>query len=638
MQNPLQQFLTIMASREEVIFMIRILTHQCIEDGKNLKEYQFEIIRGEKKREELENQVYSIINESIHRKIFLPKVVQKFNKIQTYYSNKTKVYFPKQGQQIGQENIIQPNLRNVIISMQHEDLVSILKYLSNMQKMRMKIELNRAQYMDKEERCNRNDKFFSEPLLMGNFGMNYINKLHQKYYFLASQRNWKNVYDVLILDDNTKQLYLQGAGFKSVIASINKQKKSNDTPQVYIPIETTQEIITTRYEKLFKDLMDMNYHVSKSIIKYNEVHQRRKKNKESQNRIKITTTRHSQQVKILNLSDFAKFSAPSSRYCKTRQLKTQLSCLQSPSEPQIKQYEFLLSLRQPEASFSFKQKFAYSPEEQAIKLFDQAYHYENSILPINLLDQIAELSFQIDHYPKIINQIVLQLSTIGITANVILKTLLITDYLLKYGCSGIIDDLKVRIYMFRNYQEFKIDFQDPIYVTIRQKAGNIANQLTNRKLLYKEKEIAKQIKLKIQINKQKTQSLSNQNNKQTTTTLDDILENYLFKYMDKFNDKLESWGDQINDKLDQIIDNITINAAYERDENGYYFPDSCMDEITITNKSNETQSQQQKSNAVQEQTQNVQIIKNSQSKNLLEFEDENIIPQQQKKQEINLLD
>ncbi|CAD8095757.1 unnamed protein product [Paramecium sonneborni] len=347
MQNPLQQFLTIVASREEVIFMIRILTHQSIEDTRNLKQYQLEIIKGEKRREELENQVYQTINENIHRRIFLPKVVQKFNKIQTYYANKTKIYFPKQGQLIGQENIIQPNLRNVIINMQHEGLVSILKYLSNVQKMRMKQELNRAQYMEKEERCNRNEKFFSEPLLVGNFGMNYINKLHQKYYFLASQRNWKNVYDILSLDDNTKQLYLQGAGFKSVIASINKQKKSNDAPQVYIPIETTQEIITTRYEKLLKELYDMNCHVSKSIMKYNEFHQHRKKNKESSNRIKITTTRHSQQVKILNLSDFGKFSAPSSRYSRTRQLKTQLSCLQSPSEPQIKQYEFLLSLRQP---------------------------------------------------------------------------------------------------------------------------------------------------------------------------------------------------------------------------------------------------------------------------------------------------
>ncbi|CAK59116.1 unnamed protein product (macronuclear) [Paramecium tetraurelia] len=279
-----------------------------------------------------------------------------------------------------------------------------------------------------------------------------------------------------------------------------------------------------------------------------------------------------------------------------------------------------------EASFSLKQKFGYTPEEQAVKLFDQAYHYESSILPINLLDQIAELSFQIDHYPKIINQIVLQLSTTGITPNVILKTLIITDYLLKYGCSGIIDDLKVRIYMFRNYQEFKVEFQDPIYITLRQKAGNIANQLTNRKLLYKEKEIAKQMKIKIQINKQKTQSLSHQDYKQTTTTLDDILENYIFKYMDKFNDKLEGWGDQINDQLDQIIDNITINAAYERDENGYYFPESCMDEITITNKPNKSQ----------EQPQNDQQNKSHQTKDLLDFENDNI--EQQQKQEINLLD
>ncbi|CAD8095755.1 unnamed protein product [Paramecium sonneborni] len=191
--------------------------------------------------------------------------------------------------------------------------------------------------------------------------------------------------------------------------------------------------------------------------------------------------------------------------------------------------------------------------------------------------------------------------------------------------------------MFRYYLEFKVDQQDPIYFTIRQKAGNIANQLSNRKLLYKEKEIAKQIKLKIQINKQKTQSLSHQDYQQTTNTLDDILENYIFKYMDKFNDKLETWGDQINEKLDQIIDNITINASYERDENGYYFPESCMDEITISNKSNDRQDQQQNSKEKQEQQQDL-INTNSQIKNLLEFENDYNLPQQQKKQEINLLD
>ncbi|TNV74885.1 hypothetical protein FGO68_gene6884 [Halteria grandinella] len=135
--------------------------------------------------------------------------------------------------------------------------------------------------------------------------------------------------------------------------------------------------------------------------------------------------------------------------------------------------------------------------------------------------------------------------------------------------------------MFRNYQEYKIDYNEALYQSIRQKAGNIANQLTNRKLLYREKEIAKQIKLKIQINKQKTQSI--EGNK-PSSQLDDILENYIFKYMDKFNDKLEGWGDQINHKLDSIIDHITANGQPMQDENGYYFPESCMDEITIVSK------------------------------------------------------
>lgn len=46
--------------------------------------------------------------------------------------------------------------------------------------------------------------------------------------------------------------------------------------------------------------------------------------------------------------------------------------------------------------------------------------------------------------------------------------------------------------------------------------------------------------MKIQINKQKTQSI--EGNK-PSSSFDDMLENYIFKYMDKFNDKLEGWGD-----------------------------------------------------------------------------------------------
>ncbi|CAK70535.1 unnamed protein product (macronuclear) [Paramecium tetraurelia] len=270
-----------------------------------------------------------------------------------------------------------------------------------------------------------------------------------------------------------------------------------------------------------------------------------------------------------------------------------------------------------EATYTFKQKFGYSQDEKALKLFDQAYHYPSTILPINILDQIAELSFQIEHYPKIINEIIKQLNSSNNTANNILKTLIITDYLLKYGCSGIIDDLKERIGLIRHYSEYKSECQEPLFQSIRQKAQNITIQLTNRNLLYKEKEIAKQMKLKIQMNKLKLQAQCSNVNDETQSKLDDMLENYIYKYMDKFHDKLESWGDQMNEKLDSLINNVATNSAYKKDENGYYYPESCMDDVMVVKdrgldfKQNSQKSQMTNQNVVnQENVQpNKQVIK-----------------------------
>ncbi|CAD8114681.1 unnamed protein product [Paramecium sonneborni] len=280
-----------------------------------------------------------------------------------------------------------------------------------------------------------------------------------------------------------------------------------------------------------------------------------------------------------------------------------------------------------EASYSFKQKFGYSQQEKALKLFDQAYHYQSTILPINILDQLAELSFQIEHYPKIIDEIIKQLNTMNNTSNQILKSLIIIDYLLKYGCSGIIDDLKERIGLIRKYSEYKIEIQEPLIQSIRQKAQNITIQLTNRNLLYKEKEIAKQMKLKIQMNKLKLQTQSSNSNDETQSSLDDMLENYIYKYMDKFHDKLESWGDQVNEKLDSLINNVTTNSAYKKDENGYYYPESCMDEDMFV--------QRDKSRGLDLKENNQTLgIGNQNFKN-----QENVQPNQQiMKQRINLLD
>lgn len=44
-----------------------------------------------------------------------------------------------------------------------------------------------------------------------------------------------------------------------------------------------------------------------------------------------------------------------------------------------------------------------------------------------------------------------------------MKTLTIVDYLLKYGCSGCIDDFKEVLGIFRSYAEYKCDSDKNIY-------------------------------------------------------------------------------------------------------------------------------------------------------------------------------
>lgn len=145
------------------------------------------------------------------------------------------------------------------------------------------------------------------------------------------------------------------------------------------------------------------------------------------------------------------------------------------------------------------------------------------------------------------------------------KTLIITDYLLKYGCSGIIDDLKVRVSMFTLLSNYHSNSKVPLHVlskfqikAVRDKSKHIGNQLTNRALLYREKEIAKQIKVKLRMNKTRLQGIQGGGDDQERreTTVDDILENYVFKYLDKINERLDEWGDKINQKLDNLIENM----------------------------------------------------------------------------------
>ncbi|CAD8076665.1 unnamed protein product [Paramecium sonneborni] len=278
-QNPLQLFLSLMAAREEVIFMIRIIGHQMQEDCRNklgtLKELSEEIYRGEQKREKFENYLYQHLGEG-YRKVFLPKIIQKYIKITQYYLVKTQIYFPKQGQQLCQDIANQPNVRTAIQQIIQEPLVGILKFIINFQRQKLKHELSHLLNYEQEDRCNRNEKFYSEPLILGVYGLRYLNELHRKYCYTVSRHCNRNVYDLLFLDDNTKALYFSGGGFISLISSITKlkDKSVDNTQSLYIPVESTVEIITQRYEKLIKELMDQNIHVQKSINRYYEQHKR----------------------------------------------------------------------------------------------------------------------------------------------------------------------------------------------------------------------------------------------------------------------------------------------------------------------------------------------------------------------------
>lgn len=44
-------------------------------------------------------------------------------------------------------------------------------------------------------------------------------------------------------------------------------------------------------------------------------------------------------------------------------------------------------------AFSLRQQYSYGPHEQVQKVFDEVDHLNSIVLPITLLDRIAEMSF-----------------------------------------------------------------------------------------------------------------------------------------------------------------------------------------------------------------------------------------------------
>ncbi|CAK60504.1 unnamed protein product (macronuclear) [Paramecium tetraurelia] len=326
-QNPLQLFLSILAAREEVIFMIRIIGHQMHEDCRNrlgtLKELSEEIYRGEQKRENLENFLYQHLGEG-YRKLFLPKIIQKYTKITQYYLVKTQIYFPKQGQQLCQDTVNQPNLRATIQQIMHEPLVGILKFIIKNQQQKLKHELSHLLNYEQYIPILNQEK--TDPLILGVFGLRYLNDLHRKYCYTVSRHSKRNVYDVLAIDDNTRVLYLQGGGFISLVSSITKlkDKSVDNTQSVYVPVESTVEIITQRYEKLIKELMDQNSHVQKSVNRYYEQYKRYKLKplpiksySTPKSKVQEIKSQRSNQQKTFEsgpmLSDMGRYSEPISR-------------------------------------------------------------------------------------------------------------------------------------------------------------------------------------------------------------------------------------------------------------------------------------------------------------------------------------
>lgn len=92
--NPLQLYLSLVSTREEMIFLVRIMSHQMHSENRNkvgtLREIQEEILRGEHRREALESSLLEHLTEG-HRKLFFPKILQKTQKINMFFLNKTQV-------------------------------------------------------------------------------------------------------------------------------------------------------------------------------------------------------------------------------------------------------------------------------------------------------------------------------------------------------------------------------------------------------------------------------------------------------------------------------------------------------------------------------------------------------------------
>lgn len=89
-------YLSVLSTREEVIFLLRIMAHQlyCSTPPRqqNLRHLCDEVLRGESKREAVEEETLRHLGEGVRK--LLAKIVKKAAKMHTFYLNKTQVVVP----------------------------------------------------------------------------------------------------------------------------------------------------------------------------------------------------------------------------------------------------------------------------------------------------------------------------------------------------------------------------------------------------------------------------------------------------------------------------------------------------------------------------------------------------------------
>ncbi|CAD8174227.1 unnamed protein product [Paramecium octaurelia] len=260
----MNSIILILASRQEYIFHLQILEAQVNSMSSNDRMYlmqkiQYKILKVEQRRIQIESQ--TLLNYSEPRK-FLQKLVKKYIKIQGYYYQKLQLYFPI----FSQRKQFLPMQRNQLFKIASNSTMSsteIIQIIINLQKERLVRQIdslvksiNRNEALQTDLITNRNEKFCQDPIQ----SLEYLNHIHLTYY-LQNKPTYKNdPYDIMNLDEQTKEFLM--SGFKSYVCCLTKTKN------VFIPIESTQEITLFRYEKYWKILNDQNNALNKRITKF----------------------------------------------------------------------------------------------------------------------------------------------------------------------------------------------------------------------------------------------------------------------------------------------------------------------------------------------------------------------------------